>query len=221
MSKDFIPDSDADFDAWLNQFISGIRLNMVNLGLTQTTVDTVVGAATNWREHRQVRIDADATAHSAAVQQKSSRDVVEGVCRSTAHLINGSDGVDNAMRAKVALPSKSEVRSTIGVPETKPQGRTESKTHYKVILHFVDETTPLRTAKPHGVHGCRIYRFIGETPPADISGYTFLSLDTKTPYEDVHTAADAGKSVYYLLRWENTKGEVGPVSDVITTRIPA
>jgi hypothetical protein len=65
-----------------------------------------------------------------------------------------------------------------------------------VVVHFVDEGTPLKTAKPHGVHGARIYGHVGDPAPADITGYTFLALDTRTPYTDVHPAADAGKTVY-------------------------
>lgn len=42
-----------------------------------------------------------------------------------------------------------------------------------------------------------------------------------TPYVDKHDPADAGKNVYYPLRWQNTKGEPGPWSDVITVKIPA
>ena len=39
-------------------------------------------------------------------------------------------------------------------------------------------------------------------------------------YTDIHPATDAGKNVYYLLRWQDHKGQVGPWSDVITTRVP-
>ena len=37
---------------------------------------------------------------------------------------------------------------------------------------------------------------------------------------DLRLAADAGKSVYYLLRWVSTKGQPGPWSDVVTAKIP-
>lgn len=48
----------------------------------------------------------------------------------------------------------------------------------------------------------------------------FLALDTRTPYADVHPAADAGKNVHYLLRWQDHKGNPGPWSDVIVAKIP-
>jgi hypothetical protein len=47
-----------------------------------------------------------------------------------------------------------------------------------------------------------------------------MGLDTRTPYTDTHPAADAGKTVYYWLRWQNAKGEVGPWSDVLSAKIP-
>jgi hypothetical protein len=89
------------------------------------------------------------------------------------------------------------------------------------VIHFVDEATPTRIAKPQGVQGCQIWKYVGDTTPADASGCTFLALDTRTPYTDEHDAADAGKNVYYLLRWQNAKGEPGPWSDVVTAKIPA
>jgi len=33
--------------------------------------------------------------------------------------------------------------------------------------------------------------------------------------------ADAGKTAYYALRWENTRGETGPWSDVVSATILA
>jgi hypothetical protein len=44
--------------------------------------------------------------------------------------------------------------------------------------------------------------------------YTFLALDTRPPYVRDHEAINAGKTAYYLLRWQNTKGELGPWSDI-------
>ncbi len=47
-----------------------------------------------------------------------------------------------------------------------------------------------------------------------------LATGTKTPYTAIFDAADAGKSVYFIGLWENTKGETGPLSDVLRAIIP-
>ncbi len=178
-------------------------------------------ALTQWQKDRAAQEAANAAWHTSVSVQTKSRATLEGVLRGTAKVINGNPNVDNAMRALANLPAHDEVRTAVGVPTTKPVGRIETKTHFTVIIHFTDEATPLKTAKPAGIHGCRIYSHVGDPAPTDITGYAFLALDTRTPYTDVHAAADAGKTVYYLLQWENTKGQPGPVSDVLSTKIPA
>ena len=80
--------------------------------------------------------------------------------------------------------------------------------------------TPKRAAKPEGVQGCQIWAHVGDTPPLDASGYAFIALDTRTPYTHEHAAEDAGKTVSYLLRWQNAKGEPGPWSSVAAAKIP-
>jgi hypothetical protein len=50
--------------------------------------------------------------------------------------------------------------------------------------------------------------------------YSFVALDTRTPCSDEHAAADAGKAVHYVLRWQNAKGEPGPWSSVLVAKVP-
>ena len=54
---------------------------------------------------------------------------------------------------------------------------------------------------------------IGTAPPASASDLQDLATDTRTPYVAGFDQADAGKTAYYWLRWENTKGETGPWSE--------
>lgn len=47
----------------------------------------------------------------------------------------------------------------------------------------------------------------------------FLAVDTKTPYVHEHETGDFGKTVHYLLRWQNAKGQPGPWGHVVSTKI--
>lgn len=53
---------------------------------------------------------------------------------------------------------------------------------------------------------------VGTAPPASASELQYLATDTRTPYVAEYDPADAGKTAYYWLRWENTKGQPGPWS---------
>lgn len=221
MGTDYIPDADGAFLIWIDKFLAGITANMVALGLSQATVDAVAASVTKWKADRQARHDADAVAAAAVKAEGASHTALVALIRGATHTINGHPNIDNALRAKAALPAHDEVRTPIGAPTTKPIGRIEVTGHNTLTIHFVDETTPLRTAKPHGVHACEIWFFVGDPAPGDPSGYAFLLSDTRTPHVHVHQAADAGKTAHYLLRWLNTKNERGPWSDVYSAKIPS
>lgn len=219
MGQDFIPDSDVDFDVFLSQFTGAIAADPGGFGLTAQDVAAVQAPAAAWGKALSDHQAAQLAARGAVQVKDKARGEAVAIVRSTVKKINGNPEVDNALRAKAALPAH-EVRAAIGVPATRPIGRIEPSASRTLIVHFVDEMTPQRTAKPYGVHGCQIWSFVGENPPADGSGFAFLALDTRTPYTDVHADIDAGKTVHYRLRWANTKGEPGPWSAVVAAKIP-
>ena len=220
MSKDFIPGSIEEFVKFLTTFSGAINADPQAFGLTPADAATAQSAL-------QVLTDAIATADkardaaaTAVADQGKAKDAAEAVARGLTKKINGHPTVDNARRIKAGLAPHDEARTVIGAPTTKPIARLEISGHYTLTLHFVDELTPLKLAKPHGTHGCQIWSHVGDPAPADATGYVFLALDTKTPYTDVHAAADAGKTAYYMVRWVNAKGEVGPWGDVVSAKIP-
>jgi hypothetical protein len=164
-------------------------------------------------------VKAQADAETAAKAKDVSRAKLVAGLRGAAKKVNGTPGVDDALRAEAGLPSRSGVRTPTPPPATHPLGRLVPKGHNTLVLHVADQETPLRTAKPKAVHGYEIWKHVGDQP-ADPSGYTYIGTQTRTPFTDVFAPADAGKSVYYVLRWVNKKSQPGPWSDVITAKIP-
>ena len=78
-------------------------------------------------------------------------------------------------------------------------------------------TTPGQRAKPHGVRMCELRELIvdaGGAAPTDPNAMPFLANETKTPNRNDFDPADAGKTVWYALRWINTKGDPGPWSQI-------
>lgn len=220
MSTDFIPGAKPAFATWVTQFLKGIKQNTAALGLSQAEVDAVDAAVKQWDADGKVHDDAVAAVHAASKQDQKSHDALDKIVRTTVHVINGNPAIDNALRGKANLPPHDNVITPIGAPTTKPLLRAEVKGHFTLMLHAADETTPLRTAKPHGVHGYRIFRHLGDPAPTDPAAFTYVNTSSRTPYADIHSPADAGKTVSYIGCWESPKHEQGPWSDVLTTKVP-
>lgn len=217
---DFIPQNDGEFDTVQDRFVGAVAGSPAKFGLTTDDVTALQTAQAAWSAAYPAHIKARQASETAAKTKDEARADLEKTMRGLAKKVHGTPGMTNATRAEAGLAARSGTRSSVGAPDTRPLGRIEAKGHSTLVVHFVDETTPTRLAKPEGVQGCQIFSFIGDAAPADPSGYAFVALDTRTPYVDEHAAANAGKIVHYLLRWQNAKGDTGPWSAVITAKIP-
>ena len=215
-----IPSNDTEFSRMVTQLLTAATPNPEKFGMTADDVSQVATAHSAFANAHDAHVQAQEASHTAAHAKDAARTNLETYVRAAARKINSVPGVDNALRVAAGLAPYAEVRSPIGAPTTHPLGRIEIGGHFTLIVHFVNETTPQKIAKPHGVLGCQIWSYVGDPAPVDPTGYAFIGLDTRTPYTDTHPAADAGKTAYYWLRWQNAKGEVGPWSDVLSAKIP-
>ena len=220
MADDVIPSNDAEFHQLQDQFISKVAADAAKFGLLPEDVTALKAHQTEWTTAYAGHIKAQEDARTATQTKETARGKFETTLRGAIKKVHGSVGMDDATRVSVGLRPRETARSSIGVPATRPLGRIEVKPNHTLVIHFVDEETPTRLAKPYGVHGCQIWCYVGDEPPADATAYSFLALDTRTPYMHEHEAENAGKTAYYLLRWQNTKGEPGPWGDVVRAKIP-
>lgn len=119
-------------------------------------------------------------------------------------------------RNTLNLAERSTTRTPSPVPTTIPIGQVDTSRRLEHKISFTNEDGS--SAKPHGVHGCQIWYKIG-TPAVDPSELSFMFTDTASPHIHQFNGEHVGKNVYYWLRWENTRGETGPWSDVVMATI--
>ena len=113
-------------------------------------------------------------------------------------------------------------RTPVAVPTTTPTlQKADVSTRAIVRLFIADSTTPDRRAKPAGVQGAEIREQIGGTAPVNPETMAFLAVETRPPYRADFEATDIGKTVYFALRWQNTRGETGPWSQIFSAVIPS
>lgn len=117
-------------------------------------------------------------------------------------------------RSTLHLQLPSNKRTPAPVPTTFPIGQVLNGTHLTHKITFTDEDG--KRSRPEKVRGCQIYCKEGTTPPEDEKEMRLLISDASSPYLHKFSFSDAGKTFYYRLRWENTRGEVGPWSSFIS-----
>jgi hypothetical protein len=121
---------------------------------------------------------------------------------------------------------------SMGLPKRSTGGKTPPPLPTTVIEATAD-TSRLRivginfrdrnergTAKPKGVHGAEIAWAVLNAPPTDCTQLVNSAFDTRTPAQLVFSDDDRGKTLYFALRWENSRGEKGPWSEIYNAIIP-
>jgi hypothetical protein len=78
----------------------------------------------------------------------------------------------------------------------------------------------IKGAKPEGQHGVEVRWAILDEPPTTVEELIHSSFITHSPLILTFDENQRGKKVYFCLRWENTRGEKGPWSDIFNAIIP-
>ena len=172
---------------------------------------------TKWNTYYGLTQNADTRTKTAV----DNKDAVKADLMTLLRTVYGdipNSALTTADRNTLNLPEASTSRTPAPVPTTKPIAQVDTSQRLQHTVSFTNADGSV--AKPTGVHGCQIWMKVGgATAPTDPSELSFVATDTATPYIVTFAGADAGKPVYYWLRWENTRGEVGPWSDAVMATV--
>jgi hypothetical protein len=224
MSIDFIPKNDRSFLTWLINLISYIfNGGALRFGVPNEEFDRLKNGTDDFEQKLNVADDPSTRTKAAIQAKKDSRMVVEKVARLfVKRFLNNNPLVTNADRDNMGLPIYKESRSPAPTPTVKPDFSIEPSGGSRLEIHFHahDADREQRNAKPAGVHGVEIAWAILDEAPKSYADLVHSAFDTRSPYIFQFDLADAGKRAWFCLRWENTRGEKGPWSEIQSAIIP-
>jgi hypothetical protein len=216
---DYIPRSDADFNLWQASLVTDVQTNATSYGIPTDDVNTLISTQTLWTNNfakasnKQNRTAADVIAKDTIRKsyEKALRQFV-------AQWLSNNSKVSDSDRVRMDITVKNTSRTATPVPTTRPVATIDFSIRLKHTIAFTDEGATGK-AKPTGAHGCEIWYKIDGTAPVDASELTYMTTDTATPYVANFEGKYAGKIVYYMLRWVNTRNESGPWSGTYSAMI--
>ncbi len=217
---DYLPGPDADYQAWVTNFVTYANANLAALGLVAGDMTPVTTAQTTFNTGFTAHIAAKAAAVAAREAKTDARTALTGTIRPLVRRLQASSVVSDAEKASLGI-TVAQSGSPIGPPTTAPLTSIMCGARLQHSVHFVDEMTPTRRAKPAGVLGVEVWNHVGLTPPTDESQLRFVGVDTAAPFVVNYDAIDGGKTAYYWLRWVNPTGERGPWGDQAQATIAA
>ena len=87
-------------------------------------------------------------------------------------------------------------------------------------IAFYTRNSDNSRAKPAGIHSVELKWDILDKPPANVADMRHTSSFTKSPFILQLDNQSRGKTLYFVLRWENTRSEKGPWGPIQNTIIP-
>jgi hypothetical protein len=215
----YIPRSDADFSAWLKNFITYATANTGDLGLTLGDLTSVQTSGTELDTLRATSDSMRAQSQASTAAKDAKRSDTEDLVRGLVARIQVHPTVTDAHRSGLGITVRSSTRTAVGAPDTKPIATVDTSQRLQHTINFVDETTPNSRGKPEGVQGCEIWVKVDGPPPTDPGELRYLATDTRTPYVAAYDGSQAGKIAHYMVRWVSTRGDAGPWSQTVSATI--
>lgn len=217
--KDYIPSSDAEFSLWMRNYATKLNSLKSSLNLNETSMNDLTTLQSAFDADLSRVSEARAGLAAAAQAKERSRQLLEESVRQMTRSLQINPALTDADKADLQITVTDQTRTPAAVPQTRPVAQVDTSKPQQHTISWVDEATPTSKARPEGVYGCELRCQVGGAEPADPDEMKFLAIDTRSPYVAQFEGADAGQTVYYRLRWVNTRNEQGPWSDIYSATI--
>jgi hypothetical protein len=126
--------------------------------------------------------------------------------------------VTDADRDTLGLPIHKTTRSKSQVADKPPHISVRGDGPRRLLFLFSESETS--KAKPEGQHGLDLVLVISDTAPASYDELTSSMFSTHSPLIWTFPLAYAGRRVFFAARWQNTRGEKGPWTEIQSAIIP-
>jgi hypothetical protein len=218
--RDFIPSADGKYYEWGLNLLDYINFRMISMNITQEQYDLASEPFLQFEVDYKAAINPTTRTTAAILAKTESKSVsVKAMRLFNKQCLAYNPNVSDSDRANMGLPIHKETRSPVPDPTTIPEANVLLPAPAVVQINFRDKDSESKS-KPVGVHGCEVGWEILEVAPTDWSQLKHSSFDTHTPLELTFSGDDRGHTLYFALRWENTRGVKGHWSEIQSAIIP-
>lgn len=209
------PSSEAELNIYFQNATAYLIANAARLNISAATLAHLSGVLNEWNTVYPKCVNKDLrTKTFTQIKNQLQEELIRAMRQVYLDIPQTTFTTED--RAALNLTKRKNYRSLPPVPDTVPVGSVAINNRLEHCIRFFNSGGS--KAKPYLVRGCQIWYKIGE-PVVDVSELRYLITASKSGYTHYFEGQLAGKMVHYWLRWENTKGETGPWSTIISATI--
>jgi hypothetical protein len=219
--SNYLPNRDAEFDTWLNNFQTLIAANPTNYGLVAGDATAITAAYNGWHTAYLAAVNPTTRTHANVSTKNTQKANASSVVRGYGATIRANRAVSDALKINLGLHVRDSEPTPVPPPSTVPVLAVIGMRQGMQEVRVTDESTPGSRARPVGSAGMILFRAIDETAVTNPAQAQFLAFTGKTDFTCEYDPADNGKTATYFARWTNAKGEMGPWSQPMPVSIAA
>jgi hypothetical protein len=215
-----IPTKDSDFNEKQEVITAKTTINMNLWGINATWyTGQIIPAKQAWSTAWTNYLDPVQRTSLITFTKNEKRKVYEKLLRILVQNLESNPLVTDDDRRSMGIVIRDTTRTPVKSPKSYPEFIIDSSIIRCLIILFWDFGSKSK-AKPYGVHGAEIRWAMLDHAPLSIDELVHSGFDTHSPFELTFDESERGKAVYFCLRWESTRGDKGPWSEIVMAIIP-
>jgi len=208
MAAPYIPNKDADYNDWLNNFRTLIAANPTNYGLVTGDATAISAAWTAWNAAYLAATNPTTRTSATIATKDGQRATSESVARPYAIRIRDNDSVSEALKVGLGLTIPKFPPTPIPAPVDAPELGLVKAIPLNQTLSF-KTVGSVGKSKPFGVIGLEVFRAVGVAAAVDPAQCEYNNTFGKSPFVQTFEAGQQGKIVTYFARFVTRSGPAG------------
>jgi hypothetical protein len=213
----YIPRKDRDFKDFAEHFTAAVAKIAARVEVPEERVSELEKLCQEYRRLYEICINENIVTRIARLQKNSVRSVLERLIRSTVNeYLNYNHRMDPIERDALGLPMRKTTRTPAPVAETPPKFVVDTSMYCRIIIYFSDK----KRAKAMGQYGAELFYAVLPEPTNKVDDLTHEMFRTRSPFILDFPESERGRTLYFVMRWRNTRSVGGPWTLISKAIIP-
>jgi hypothetical protein len=221
MHTNNIPRPDALFDDWQLNLTVKVAPKAPAWNIPTDAVAELQAVKATWTAAYAAFINPTSRSPLIVSDKQKARKAYEAALRKFIrfYLANNPALTDHDLK-DLGLTVPKHTHTPAPVATEPPDCDLDTSVAGRIGFHFFEQGGEHKRAKPEGQHGAEIAWALGEPAPTRWDDLRHSAFDTHTPMTLSFESDQRGQTLYYALRWENTRGAKGPWSPIRSVIVP-
>jgi hypothetical protein len=219
-NSDYIPTQDGKFLEWVKFLFAYIVTHASSWGLLPSTWADILIEITDYENAYNISQNPNRGKADVKAKNDARNKLKKSVRQFVKEYLEYNSVISDTEREQMGLPVHKTTRTPSPIAKDAPDSDVDTSVLGRVTIHFFEQGSNHKKGKPDGQHGAEICWIVSDVPLTKWSDLTHSAIDTNSPFTLEFENDQRGKTVYFALRWENTRGEKGPWSNIQNAIIP-